>query len=141
MELVKWIHGVEKAGLLNLLWVSHYHRAPINLIVIKQLLCLMHDGCLWLEEPIPIIDMLIHRITQLPHSGLNPSRAFDGKVGKCDLTERMKDKFKIVKKQCRYSISSIIDPTVKVATLILARKVLSKCHKNEVSAPVVLLVI
>jgi hypothetical protein len=32
LEPVKWIRGVEKAGLLNLLWVPHYHRAPINLI-------------------------------------------------------------------------------------------------------------
>ncbi len=63
VELVKWICGVEKAGLLNLLWVPHYHHTPINLIVIKQLLCLVHDGCLWLEDSIPITNMLIDRIT------------------------------------------------------------------------------
>ena len=63
LELRKWLKGVDKLGLLNLLWVPHYNHAPITMIMIKQLLCLVHDGCLWLEELIPIIDMLIHKIT------------------------------------------------------------------------------
>lgn len=25
LETVAWIHGMEKSGLLNLLWVPHYH--------------------------------------------------------------------------------------------------------------------
>ena len=29
------IKGVDKAGLLNMLWVSHYNHAPITMIVIK----------------------------------------------------------------------------------------------------------
>lgn len=139
LELLESLHGVNKVGLLNLLWVPHYHHTPINLTVIKQLLCLVHDGCFWLIEPIPIIDMLIHRITLLPHSGLNLAKSFGGKMGECDLAEKMKDKFKLVKKARRHSISSIIHPKVKVATQILAGKVMSKCHPNEVSAPVVLL--
>lgn len=44
LELVKWICGIEKAGFLNLLWVPHYHYAPVIMIAIKQLLCLVHDG-------------------------------------------------------------------------------------------------
>jgi len=89
--------------------VLHYHCAPINLIVIKELLCLVHDGYLCLEEPILIIDMLIHRITRLPHSGLNLAKVFGGKVGEHDLAKRMKDKFKLVKKSRGYLISSITD--------------------------------
>lgn len=116
LEPVKWIRGVEKAGLLNLLWVLHYHCAPINLIFIKLLLCLVHDRFLWLGDLIPITDMLIHRITLLPHSGLNLAKAFEGKTSKCDLAERIKDKFKLVKKLHENSISSITDPGVKVAT-------------------------
>lgn len=46
LEPMEWICKVNKSGLLNLLWVPQYHRAPINLTVIKQLLCLVHDGCL-----------------------------------------------------------------------------------------------
>lgn len=94
---------------------AHYHRTPINLNVSKQLLCLVHDGCLWLEELTPITDILIHKITLLPYPGLNSAKAFGEKTAKRDLAERMKDKFKLVKKLHGYSISSIIDPAVKVA--------------------------
>ena len=66
LEPQKWLHRVEKAGLLNLIWVSHFHHAPITIFIIRQLLCLVHGGCLWLEEPIPITDHLIHHITW-PH--------------------------------------------------------------------------
>lgn len=132
LELRKWIKWVDKEGLLNILWVPHYNRIPITMIMIKQLLCLVHDGCLWLEEPIPITDMLIHKITQLLHLGLNPAMAFGGKTGECDLTEKIKDKFKLVKKLCGYSISIITDPIVKVDTQILVGKIMRKCRIDEV---------
>lgn len=38
-----------------------------------------HDGCLWLEEPIPITDQLIHRITLLPCKGEDPIDISKGK--------------------------------------------------------------
>jgi len=110
--------------------------ARINLIVIKQLLCLVHDGCSWLIEPILITDMLIHRITLLPHSGLNSTKAFGRKMSERDLTEKMKDMFKLVKKVHKYSISSITDPAMKVDTQILVGKVMRKCHRDEVLTPV-----
>ena len=42
----KWLRSVEKAGLLHLQSIPHYHLAPITIFVIKKLLCLVHDGCL-----------------------------------------------------------------------------------------------
>ena len=63
LELRKWLRRVEKARLLNLLWVSHYHRAPVAIFVIRHFLCLVHDGCLWLEDPIPIMADLIHHVS------------------------------------------------------------------------------
>ena len=30
LESLKWLRGVEKARLLNLLWVSHFHHVPIT---------------------------------------------------------------------------------------------------------------
>ena len=98
IEPRKWVKGVDKAGSLNLLWVPHYNHMPIIMVVIKQLLCLVHDGCMWLEEPILITDMLIHRITRLLHVGENQTMAFGGKAGERDLAEEMKDKFKLAKK-------------------------------------------
>ncbi len=58
-------------------------------------------------------------------------------MGKRDLAEKMKDKFKLVKKPCGYSITLIIDPMVKVATQILASKVMRKCRADEVPTPMV----
>jgi len=67
----EWIHRVEQSGLLNLLWVPHYHCSNINTTCIWQLLTLVHDGFLSLGAPIPIMDMKIHRIAHLLHEGLN----------------------------------------------------------------------
>ena len=86
------------------------------MIVIKQLLCLVHDGCLWLEEPIPITNMLIHRIMRLPYTREYLAMAFGGKAGEHVLAEAMKEKFKLVKKSCGYVISSICNPAIKVVT-------------------------
>jgi len=139
LEPRKWVKGVDKAGLLNMLWVPHYNHTHITMVLIKQLLCLVHDGCLWLEELIPITDMLIHRITQMPHSRENTTMAFGGKIGESDLTEEIKDKFKLAKKPHGYAITSITDPIVKVATQILAGNIMCKCHVDEVLTPVVAL--
>lgn len=100
----------------------------------------MHDECFFLNASIPITDMLIHRITLLPHLGLNLAKAFGGKTSEHELVEKMKDKFKLVKKSRGYSITSINDPTVEVAMQILVAKVMRKCRTDKVSAPVVLLV-
>lgn len=135
----KWVKGVDKVGLLNMLQVPHYNRTPITMVVIKQLLCLLHDGCLWLEDSIPITDILIHRITQLPHSGENSAISFGGKTGERNLAKAMKDKFKHAKKPHSYAITSIVDLAVKVATQILAGNIMRKCHAYEVLAPVVAL--
>jgi len=90
------------------------------MIMIKQLLCLVHDGCLWLDDLIPITDMLIHRITLLSQVGENPTMEFGGKIGECELAKAMKDKFKFTKKSRGYSITSIANPAVKVVVKILA---------------------
>jgi len=66
LELQKWMRGVEKVRLLHLLWIPHFHHAAIMILVIRQLLCLVHDGYPWLEEPIPITVELIHRILSFP---------------------------------------------------------------------------
>ena len=50
IEPRKWVKGVDKVVLLKMMWVPHYNYTPITMIVIKQFLCLVHDGCLWLEE-------------------------------------------------------------------------------------------
>lgn len=137
LEPVEWIHKFNQSGLLNLFRVPHYHRSNINLIIIKQLMCLVHDECLRVSAPIPITDMLIHWIMLLPHLGLNLAKQFGKKTSEHDLVEKMKDKFKLVKKPCGYSITSITYPVVKVAMQILSGKVMRKCRMDEVPTPVV----
>ena len=56
------------------------------------------------------------------------------------LVEAMKKTFKLEKKKSGYAISNINNHAIKVATRILAGKVMWKCHVNEVPEPVVLLV-
>lgn len=90
----KWLHGVEKARLLHLCWIPHYHRALITIFVIKQLLCLVHDGYLCLEEPIPITANLIHQISRLPVKGHDPM-AIAGKISDLALTKAMEAKYKL----------------------------------------------
>lgn len=65
---------------------------------------------------------------------------FGGKVGEKILTEAMTKKFKLVKKPVGYAITIISNPAVKVATHILARKVIRKALSDEVPMLVVALV-
>jgi len=113
----------------------------VTVFIIRQLLWFVHDGCLWLEEPIPIIDHLIHRITRLPYLGEDLANILEGKGGELALAESMKKKFKLEKKKRGYSISNINNPPVKVETQILARKVMRKCRANEVPAHVIALAV
>jgi len=98
LETREWVRSVEQLGLLNLLWVPHDHRTPINMICVHQLLTLVHNGCLWLGQPIPITDMLIHKITQRPYKGVNPAKEFGGKTGEKYLAEKMKKDYGLLKK-------------------------------------------
>jgi len=129
---------VEKVGLLHLLWIPHFCHAPITIFIIRKLLCLVHDGYLWLEEHIPITTDLIHRISRLPCKGKDPA-TIAKKSNDLALAEAMKAKYKLEKKKRGYAITSIKDKGVCVATQILASKVMRKCLANEIPTSVVAL--
>ena len=93
----------------------HYNHTPVIVLVIKQLLWLAHDGCLWLEELIPITANLIHRISQRPIKGNNPA-AIARKSSDLALAEAMKAKYKLEKRKRGYVIARIKDHGVHVAT-------------------------
>ena len=84
---------MEEARLLHLLWIPHFHWALVTIFVIRQLLFLVHDGCLWLEEPIPIMTDLIDGISRLPCMGRDPV-GIVGKSRDLALVEAMKKKYK-----------------------------------------------
>ena len=77
--------------------MPHYHRAPVTIFIIRQLLYLVHDGCLWLEEPIPITNHLNHRITRLPCKVEDPTNISEGKSDDLAIAEAMKKNFKLEK--------------------------------------------
>jgi len=81
---------------------------PITIFVIKQLLFLVHDGYLWLEEPIPITTDLIHHISQLLYNRKDPP-TIARKGSDLALAEAMKEKYKLDKNKRAYAISSIKD--------------------------------
>jgi len=58
----------------------------------------VHDGYLWLEEPIPIMGELIHRISRLPCKGRDLVEIV-GRSSDLALTEAMKTKYKLEKKK------------------------------------------
>ena len=129
---------MEEAGLPHLLWIPHFHQAPITIFFIRQLLFLVHDGYLWLEELIPITTELIHRISRLPCIGRDLVE-IAGKSRDLALAEAMKKKYKLEKKQRGYVITSIQDKVVRVVTQLLEGKVMRKCHGNEVPTMVIAL--
>lgn len=84
----------------------HFHRTPITIFVIRQLLFLVHGGCLWLEEAIPIVNHLIHRITRLPCKGEDPADILEGKSNDLAITEAMKKKYKLEMKKRGHKVAT-----------------------------------
>lgn len=89
---------MEQSGLLNMILILHYHLPPIITIYVHQLITLVHDWILWLGQPIPITNMLIHKITKLTHKGANPAKEFAGKIREKELADKIKKEYGLVKK-------------------------------------------
>lgn len=115
LEMLEWIRGVDNSGFLNLLWVPHCHHTTINTTCVHQFLTLVNDGCLWLGGSIPITDMLIHIVMNLPHEGLNLAKEFCRKEGENHLEEKMKKEFSLIKNPCGYLITSINNHVVQIS--------------------------
>jgi len=73
------------------------------------MLALVHDGSLWLREPILITYMIIQCITKLTYKGADPAKEFGGKSGEKELADKMKVEFGLIKNPRRYYIHSIED--------------------------------
>ena len=68
---------------------------------------------------------LIHKISGIPYKGKYPA-VIAGKRSDLALVEAMKKKYKLEKKNRGYTIRSIKDKGVHIATQFLARKVMRK---------------
>lgn len=92
--------------------MPHSSHSVINTVYVRQLLVLVHDGCLWLGGPIPVTDMLVHRITLFHYQGVNPANAFVGKSREKKMIDEMKSYFRLVKNSRGYTIRPISDGIV-----------------------------
>lgn len=86
----------------------------------------MHDGYLWLEEPIPTTKNLIHHISWLASKGKDCTTIAKEKGSDLALKKAMKAKYKLKKKKRGYAISKIKEKGVHVATQLLTSKVMRK---------------
>lgn len=73
----EWLRKVDKAGLICLLFIPHFLRPPITMLVIKQFLCLFHEEILWVAKPVRITAELVHRVSHLPGDERNPREITD----------------------------------------------------------------
>ena len=74
-----WIASLQPSGLLNLLHIPHFGCSNEINAVIKVLLSCVHGGHLWLDCRVDITIDLIHRITGLSKTGVDPMTHFVGK--------------------------------------------------------------
>ena len=74
-----WIEKLTPSGLLNLLLIPHFGRSSERNAIVKVILSCVHDGYLWLDQPIDLNVDVIHRIIGLNKVGTNPSTHFLGK--------------------------------------------------------------
>lgn len=72
VEPMPWAHELSNAGIFNFLRIPHFGRYLITNFCMCQLLALVHDGCLWIQNIIPIDAALIDQITNLPKKGPHP---------------------------------------------------------------------
>ena len=79
LALQEWIKKLAPLGLLNLLRIPNFGQSPELNAVVKVLLSYVHNGYLWLDQPIDLNVDVIHRMTGLSKVGADPSTHFVGK--------------------------------------------------------------
>ena len=124
-EVKQWVAGLDLAGLLKMLDVLHFGRSTQVTIVVKQLLVLVHDGCLWIgDKKILINGELIHRITGLPMEGPDPGTEFPSKHEDTKLAQSMKERFGLTKGKHGYHTSVIQEQNILFVADLLACKIM-----------------
>lgn len=68
------------------------------MLVIRQLLCLVHEEILWVGKPIRITAELVHQVSHLPCEGRDPWEIAD-RSGDVVMIDNLKKKYKIEKGQ------------------------------------------
>ena len=112
LETKRWVLGLHKASMLNLLQIPHFGRNLINDICVWKLLALVHGDALWLGARIPIDATMIHRIIDLPAKGTDPIIHFGRKAKEKYVAKQIKNKYQVSWKSQGFVVSEINDPIV-----------------------------
>jgi hypothetical protein len=121
---------------LNLLEVPHFGCSLEINVCVNILLNCVHGGTLCLDPPMSIYTSLIAWITGLPKIGEDSTTLFN-KAGEKALSEAMKEKFHTFRGERGLDFMNINDEYVWFTMHVLACKIFQKCHKDEVSAAVI----
>ena len=120
---VSWVRRVVGSGLLNLLRMPHLIHYNVRNCLVRQFLALVHDGCFWIKDRIPIDVVLIHRIIGLPMEGPNPLECI-GKKYEGKTVKYVQQKYHVEKNIHSFMIKTISYPTTQLGTMLLACKMM-----------------
>jgi hypothetical protein len=96
-----------------------------------------HGGYLWVEVPISIDVEIITYITGLPSQGETPAQYLDEKMKEKAPAKEMKKTYGTERGSCRIIIKHISDVATRMATKIMACKLIKTFRKEEVPARVI----
>ena len=102
LTLQAWIASLQPSGLLNLLQIPHFGRSNEINVVIKVLLSCVHGGHLWLDCRVDITIDLIHWITGLSKTGIDPTAHFVGKDQDKKLAARLIKMYNLTRRGWAY---------------------------------------
>jgi hypothetical protein len=118
--------------MLNLVQIPHFGRGKEVNKCIKNLMGILHGGFLWLEEPISIDVELISFITGLSSMGESHVQYLDDKKKAKSLVEEMNKTYNTERGSRGILIKIINDTSTRMATNLMACKILRKFRKEEV---------
>jgi hypothetical protein len=140
LEPHTWVTRLERLGILNLLEIFHFGQSLEINACVKMLLSCIHRGTLWIEPPVSIDKKLIAWIKIFSKVGEDLKTLFTNKAGEKTLLESMKDNLHTFLGKRGLDVENISDDVVRFYTKVLACKLWSKFHKDEVSATVIAVV-
>jgi hypothetical protein len=134
---LQWAAGLAKTRILGLLDLPNFGRGEYANSCVKQLMAVTHGGYLWLEQLVSIDVDLIAHITGLSSCSIDLTQFLEDKKKEKALAKEMKNKYDIERESHRIIIKHISDIATRMATKIMACKLLRKCLKEEVPFRVV----
>ena len=107
--------------------MPHFGHYNVTYRLTRKLLALIRDGCLWIEDRIPIDAALMHQITSLPMSGPNPLEHM-GKKYEGETAEFVRQNYHVDNNTLGFIIKTISDQGTQLGTMLLACKMMRNCQ-------------